>query len=284
MGRLGDGSPVGVRRAHALGLLAHPQRVLELFGTEPSPSRHDRPSRHRAGVERHPGDALPPRHHRRPPRRCGRRSQPRRLGGAARRRHPGAAGRLAAPHRPGHRPPGPRPDPAHPGRPARPARVDARGGHPARRALRLPRLHRRRPVLRPRPHRRPTSHPTTADHPARPASRTSPACAATPPPEDLHRLDLPRAPDDSYVWVSPHGTTFTVSPDHRRGPRPEAHAEPASRAAARRRTGSSRSGPKPASTRELLSDGAPQAHPYGVEPARRATRSQSPGRDALSVP
>ena len=22
-----------------------------------------------------------------------------------------------------------------------------------------------------------------------------------------------RAPDDSYVWVSPHGTTFTVSPD-----------------------------------------------------------------------
>jgi len=32
LGRLGDASPLGVRRSHALGLLAHPQRVLEVFG------------------------------------------------------------------------------------------------------------------------------------------------------------------------------------------------------------------------------------------------------------
>ncbi len=32
MHRLGDTSPLGDRRAHALGLLAHPQRVLDLFG------------------------------------------------------------------------------------------------------------------------------------------------------------------------------------------------------------------------------------------------------------
>jgi hypothetical protein len=33
LGQLGDTSPVRVRRAHALGLLAHPQRVLDFFGT-----------------------------------------------------------------------------------------------------------------------------------------------------------------------------------------------------------------------------------------------------------
>jgi hypothetical protein len=32
MGRLGDRSPLGTRRAHALGLLANPQRALDLFG------------------------------------------------------------------------------------------------------------------------------------------------------------------------------------------------------------------------------------------------------------
>jgi hypothetical protein len=34
MGRLGDTSPVGVRRAHALGMLANPQRTLALFGQQ----------------------------------------------------------------------------------------------------------------------------------------------------------------------------------------------------------------------------------------------------------
>ena len=59
-----------------------------------APRRADRTSAGRrwagrgAGVERHPGDPLPPRHQRRPPRRSGRRSQPRRVRGAARRRHP----------------------------------------------------------------------------------------------------------------------------------------------------------------------------------------------------
>jgi hypothetical protein len=41
LGRLGDTSPVGVRRAHALGLLANPQHVLPLFnaGNGPVPGR-----------------------------------------------------------------------------------------------------------------------------------------------------------------------------------------------------------------------------------------------------
>src|SRR3954466_5474851 len=38
MATLGDTSPTGVRRSHALGLLAHPQRTLTLFGN-PSPTR-----------------------------------------------------------------------------------------------------------------------------------------------------------------------------------------------------------------------------------------------------
>src|SRR3954449_9374072 len=38
MATLGDTSPTGVRRSHALGLLAHPQRTLTLFGN-PSPVR-----------------------------------------------------------------------------------------------------------------------------------------------------------------------------------------------------------------------------------------------------
>ena len=38
MGRLGDHSPLGVRRAHALGMLAHPQRVLDVFGEPRDPS------------------------------------------------------------------------------------------------------------------------------------------------------------------------------------------------------------------------------------------------------
>jgi hypothetical protein len=42
MRRLGDPNPIGARRAHALGSLAHPQRVLRLFGdprqrTDPAP-------------------------------------------------------------------------------------------------------------------------------------------------------------------------------------------------------------------------------------------------------
>jgi hypothetical protein len=37
MGRLGDTSPLGVRRAHALGTLAHPQRALDVFAGEAPP-------------------------------------------------------------------------------------------------------------------------------------------------------------------------------------------------------------------------------------------------------
>jgi hypothetical protein len=41
LGRLGDSSPVGVRRAHALGLLAHPQRVLDFFGEPAAGTGHE---------------------------------------------------------------------------------------------------------------------------------------------------------------------------------------------------------------------------------------------------
>ena len=37
MGRLGDTSPLGVRRAHALGILAHPQRALDVFAGAAAP-------------------------------------------------------------------------------------------------------------------------------------------------------------------------------------------------------------------------------------------------------
>ncbi len=39
MGRLGDDGDLGVRRAHALGLLAHPQRVLRLIDSTPESPR-----------------------------------------------------------------------------------------------------------------------------------------------------------------------------------------------------------------------------------------------------
>src|SRR4051812_4199528 len=38
MGRLGDTSPLGVRRSHALGMLAHPERTLTLFGNPRTPT------------------------------------------------------------------------------------------------------------------------------------------------------------------------------------------------------------------------------------------------------
>ena len=41
LGRLGDQSPLGHRRASALGLLAHPQRALDLFG-QPARTRSSR--------------------------------------------------------------------------------------------------------------------------------------------------------------------------------------------------------------------------------------------------
>ncbi len=43
MGRLGDTSPMGVRRAHALGMLARPDRVLDLFGHHPGENPGDHP-------------------------------------------------------------------------------------------------------------------------------------------------------------------------------------------------------------------------------------------------
>ena len=57
MGRLGDTSPLGVRRAHALGMLARPDRVLDLFddrpggcsGTSSAEAEGDFPGPHHAG-------------------------------------------------------------------------------------------------------------------------------------------------------------------------------------------------------------------------------------------
>ena len=187
MGRLGDSSPVGLRRAHALGLLAYSCNGCWTCSAPP-PSRPG----HRPGVERHPGDPLPPRHQRRPPRRRGGRAEPGRDRGTARRRHPRPVGRLAAPHRPGHHPPCPRPRPGsarstgttHPTRCARPsscatgtasspaARLDAR-------SCDLDHIDPLRPTRRRR-----TTRPDQPREPRLPLS-------TTPPAQDLHRLDLP---------------------------------------------------------------------------------------------
>ena len=65
MGRLGDTRPLDVRQAGALGMLAHPQRALDLV---PATARRSRPARggpgRTAGAERIARDALPARRRR----------------------------------------------------------------------------------------------------------------------------------------------------------------------------------------------------------------------------
>src|SRR4051794_8842282 len=56
MATLGDISPTGVRRSHALGLLANPQRTLTLFGNPvPDPARRPPPRRGRRRAAPEPG-------------------------------------------------------------------------------------------------------------------------------------------------------------------------------------------------------------------------------------
>ena len=149
LGRLGDQSPLGHRRAAALGLLAHPQRVLDLFGaTRPTRNPHRARTLAITGATLYvhlTGDDL---------RRTAEDGETtpadvEKLGTATLdllktwlQRFSGITLKpvldMGTRRRRG---------------PARPTRLDARPRHPARRPLRLPRLQHRRPPLRPRPHR-----------------------------------------------------------------------------------------------------------------------------------
>ncbi len=66
--------------------------------------------------------------------------------------------------------------------------------HPPGPALRVPRLHRRRPVLRPRPPRTLTSPSTRVVHPARPPAEPRVPVPPASPGQDLRRLALPPPP------------------------------------------------------------------------------------------
>ena len=128
------------------------------------------------------------------------------------------APRLAAAPVRGEHPAGPRPGPHRQRRRPRPTRLDAGAGDPPGPALRVPRLHRRRPVLRPRPPRRPTCPSTRVVLPARPR-RQNLACLC----RRHHRAKTfagwryRRLPDDgsggpTYEWTSPHLRTHRVHP------------------------------------------------------------------------
>ena len=190
MGRLGDSSPVGVRRAHALGLLAQPQRVLELFGTSADAAAPvtDEPlvargwNATRATLYLHvttddlraaaAGEAN--------------------LGANVERLGAGTLQLLADWLRrtdrltvrpvldPSRISPVDRHDP--PGRCARPS-SSATGTASSPAAASTP-----GPATSTTS--TPTSHPTTADHPAKPTRQPRLPLPATPPPQDLHRLAL----------------------------------------------------------------------------------------------
>src|SRR5689334_10266771 len=121
-------------------------------------------------------------------------------GREARRRLADAAAGLAAADGRGHRPAGARPDSDRGGGRARPARLDAGGRDPAGRALRVPRLPRRCPGLRPRPPRdlRP-ARPGWAARPDQPGEPGLPVPTA-PPDQDFRRLALPAAPRSRDRW------------------------------------------------------------------------------------
>ena len=217
LGRLGDPRDLDIRRATTLGMLAHPQRALDLAtGERP----HGDPVAGSA-PERLASDSVPARHARRPGGQH--RQQPDR---AARHRLAGAAPGLAATDGRSVDPPGPRPNPQRRRRCARPAGLDARDGDAAGPALRVPRLHHRRPGLRPRPPpalRAPRrGRATRPDQPGEPGLPVPPA----PPGQDLRRLAVPPAPrptgdgpgdpgdwnpGPTYEWTSPNLRTYRVT-------------------------------------------------------------------------
>ena len=172
LGRLGDHRPLDVRRATALGMLAHPQRALDpghgdTRAPTPRPAPGSTVSTGRAG----PSTCTSTRPTSRTPHAGG--GSVEKLGTATLDLLRDWLQRLVR----GHRATRPRPGPQRRGgRPRRPG-LDAGAGDAARRALRVPGLHHRRPGLRPRPPRSRTSRSTRADLPARPHRRTWPACA-----------------------------------------------------------------------------------------------------------
>ncbi len=184
LGRLGDTRDLDVRRASALGMLAHPQRALDL-ATGDDAAEVSAPTGlngSRATLYLHVTLADLATHSRQQPHR------------EARHRLAGAAARLAARTAGVTDPAGAGPGPHRRRRRPRPAGLDARARGAAGPALRVPRLHHRRPVLRPRPppplrapRRRRATRP---DQPGEPRLPVPPA----PPGQDLRRLAVPPAP------------------------------------------------------------------------------------------
>ena len=187
LGRLGDDRDLDVRRASALGMLAHPQRALDLAAgpdpdTDPEASKPTSLNGCRGTLYLHVtlADLASTT--------GGGRVE--RLGTASLAVLRDWLQRLSAVSIR----PGPRPGPHRHGRRPRPTRLDAGPGDPPRPALRVPRLPGRREVLRPRPPR-PLRAPrrgwsSRPDHPAEPRVPVSPAS----PGQDLRRLALPPPP------------------------------------------------------------------------------------------
>ena len=152
----GDDDPLGVRKAKALRTLTGTPKTKLYLHLDPAVSTGSTTEPGRPGREPRT------RHHRQDPRLA--------------RRHPG--------HHPARAPDGP----GRRRRRPRPARLDARPGHPPRPHLRLPPLRTQQPSLRPRPHRA-----LRRTRPTRPNPTSQPRAAlpATPPRQDQRQMDLP---------------------------------------------------------------------------------------------
>ncbi len=208
LGRLGDDSPLGDRRAAALGLLAHPERVLDLSGQpdRPPPVERDRRTTRspaRPSTCTSPATtyaALPTTA--RPPPRTSRSSVPppstcSRPGSSGPRHHPQARPRhedlddaLDA-----HDPPAWMRD-----------LVILRDGHCVFPGCTIDA---RRCDL---DHIDPYVPMGEGGHPAKPPSELGLLLSTTPPAEDLHRLGYQRADPGTYAWTNPHGLTYRANP------------------------------------------------------------------------
>jgi hypothetical protein len=217
LGRLGDDRDLDVRRASALGMLAHPQRALDLAASASTDTDTD-PGTEAGGIrsvrtERVPRHPLPARVPVRPRGARGRWWP----GRAARHRLPGTAARLAAAVHRGDRPAGARPDPHRRGRRARPAPLDARARDPPRPALRVPRLQHRRARACDLDH----LQPYTPMDDGGPPGQTSPAnlaclCRRHHRAKTFAGWHYRRLGDDDtggsmYEWTSPHLRTYRVT-------------------------------------------------------------------------
>ena len=225
LGRLGDDRSYEIRQATALGLLAHPQRALDLAANDgpsaatgstgsPDSAAAPGPGPRRAGPERVTRHPVPARHHRRPRPRHRRHRRHRRrvekLGPATLQLLQDWIGRFSTVT-------------------IRPvldlARDDAVDVHDPPGWMRETVILRDRHCVFPgcsidarscdldhierlcATRRRRTTRP---NQPGQPRLPVPPA----PPTQDLHRLDLPAPARRHYEWTDPHGHTHRTTPGH----------------------------------------------------------------------